>query len=81
MASSRLLLNEHAAKFVEFYLNRINRDLRLDLKLTSEYNGFEITRGNDVIWSGREYDVDLLGTIEIDWFEGNIPGRLGRLAR
>jgi hypothetical protein len=78
-ASSMFLKSADANRYVEFFVNRINRDSGIELRVTISHSGIEINLNNEIVWFGREVDVDLLRTVKFDLFEEILLGRLKRM--
>lgn len=78
-ASSMLLKSAYAKRYVEFFVNRIYRDSGMELRVSLSHNGIEINLNNEIVWFGREVDVDLLRTVKFDLFEEIVLGRLKRM--
>ncbi|WP_019415980.1 hypothetical protein [Paenisporosarcina sp. TG20] len=79
MTSSMFLRNADANSYVEFFVSRVNREQESDLKVKFDHSGFEIVSNNQIVWFGREVDVDLLRTVKFDLFEEILLKRLERL--
>lgn len=80
-ASAMMLFNFDAEKYVEFYVNRIERDHDINLDLYTNHNGLEIFAGDQLVWFGRPQDVDLLRTVRFDLFEEIVLGRITKLKK
>ena len=74
-----LLKSADSNRYVEFFVNRINRNSGIELRMGLSHNGIEINLNNEIVWFGREVDVDLLRTVKFDLFEEILLGRLKRL--
>lgn len=78
-ASSMLRTQADTGKYVEYIVNIVADNKDLPLTLQETMHGYEVTVGEQIIWFGREIDVELLRATSANALEEYLCKRVERL--